>query len=229
MNNEGRLKAILAKPAETLTPEEIALMSLRDQAIRGLAYDPTIYDKEWLGHQAWQHPWCQKLMGWFVGEHGPFETSLDLGAGDGGYSYVMGEMGTDAWAIEVSSDATDIMHESVQCAIHDLREPLHLGRQFELIICLEVAEHLPESAADTLCDTIGKHASKLLLFSSAPPGQGGHGHINLQPFEYWQSRLETRGLVYNHDETMRLRQAWSNILGESMPWLQSNGAMFRKG
>ena len=108
----------------------------------------------------------------------------------------------------------------------DLRIPLHIGEHYDLVVCLEVAEHLPEVNADTLCDTIAEHATNWLLFTAAPPGQGGHGHVNLQYPEYWVSKLAQRGIYFQEDATNHIRAAWQNIMGESLPWLWKNAMLF---
>jgi SAM-dependent methyltransferase len=69
----------------------------------------------------------------------------------------------------------------------DLTQPLALGRSFDLAVSLEVAEHLPDSAAKTFIDSLTGLAPAV-LFSAAIPGQGGTGHLNEQWLEYW-SRL----------------------------------------
>ena len=73
----------------------------------------------------------------------------------------------------------------------DLARPVSVG-QFDLAICLEVAEHLPESRAASLVTDI-TNASNVVLWSAATPGQGGEGHINEQPFEYWEQLFNARG------------------------------------
>jgi hypothetical protein len=62
---------------------------------------------------------------------------------------------------------------------------------------LEVAEHLPESSAGFLLDSLCKH-SDIIVFSAAIPGQGGQNHVNEQPFTYWQSMFAERGFQW-HD------------------------------
>src|SRR5690606_41065311 len=74
----------------------------------------------------------------------------------------------------------------------DLRHPFDLGRGFDLVICLEVAEHLPESSAADLVDSLCRHSNRI-LFSAAIPGQGGQNHLNEQWSEYWQAHLLSRG------------------------------------
>jgi len=219
---------IETRSTEDLSEEEIASLSEEDRAIRGLEYSTKIYDRYWYSLQGWQHNWIQKTIGWLVGEYGPFERSLDLGAGDGYYSYVLREMKTLAYAVEVNEEAAEFTPEEVWFVQWDLRTPLHLRETYDLVLCLEVAEHLPEESADTLCDTIARHASKYLLFTAAPPGQGGHGHVNLQSLEYWIAKLEARGLKFLSEETAHVRHGWQNILGLSLPWLWNNVTLFRK-
>jgi hypothetical protein len=74
----------------------------------------------------------------------------------------------------------------------DLSSAIDLGRRFDLVQCLEVAEHLPAERAGTLIDNLLRHG-KVVLFSAAPPGQGGIGHINEQPLEYWRALFQARG------------------------------------
>lgn len=74
---------------------------------------------------------------------------------------------------------------------HDLSQPIDLGRRFDLVQSLEVAEHLPESSATGFVETLTSHGD-VILFSAAPPGQGGAHHINEQPYEYWRDLFAER-------------------------------------
>jgi SAM-dependent methyltransferase len=76
--------------------------------------------------------------------------------------------------------------------VRDLAERFNLERQFDLAQSLEVAEHLPPARAATFVNDLVAHAP-VVLFSAAPPGQGGEHHVNEQPGEYW------RKLFRNHD------------------------------
>lgn len=76
----------------------------------------------------------------------------------------------------------------------DLRSKIDLKRQFDLVMSLEVAEHLPTSCSESFVETLTTHG-KVVLFSAAIPGQGGTNHINEQWPAYWQSLFEARGYV----------------------------------
>jgi len=97
----------------------------------------------------------------------------------------------------------------------DLREPLHLGRTFDLVLCLEVAEHLPPEHAEDLVNTCVRH-SDTVVFSGAVPGQEGIGHINCQPHEYWHLCFKIRG--YRMLDPVRPRIQHPRV----SPWYRDN-------
>jgi SAM-dependent methyltransferase len=66
----------------------------------------------------------------------------------------------------------------------DLTEPTTLARTFDLAMCLEVAEHLPEERSQTLVASLSR-LSDFVVFGAAIPGQGGRSHLNEQWPQYW--------------------------------------------
>jgi SAM-dependent methyltransferase len=80
-------------------------------------------------------------------------------------------------------------NEFVEC---DLTKPFDLNKKFDLAICLEVAEHLPEASAEGFIKSITNH-SDVIMFSAALPGQGGQHHINEQWPSYWQEHFNNCG------------------------------------
>lgn len=75
----------------------------------------------------------------------------------------------------------------------DLGVSLQLDEQFDLVQSLEVAEHLPERAADSFVQNLVRHSRGVVLFSAAPPGQGGEFHLNEQPYDYWRAKFSSLG------------------------------------
>lgn len=74
----------------------------------------------------------------------------------------------------------------------DLIEPVRLERRFDLVISVEVAEHLPATAADTFVESLRRHGS-IVAFSAAVPLQGGTHHLNEQWQSYWVERFARAG------------------------------------
>jgi hypothetical protein len=75
---------------------------------------------------------------------------------------------------------------------HDLEAPVDLGRRFDLVQCLEVAEHLAPCHAGVIVDTLVRHGDAV-LFSAAVPGQGGKHHVNERPLDFWRRLFRDRG------------------------------------
>lgn len=188
-----------------------------------IEYDKDVYTAKWFSNREKYRPYIESILKPILGRYGSFKSALDLGAGDAWYAHVLS---ADAVAVEVAAHAKKFMPENVKFVEHDLREPLNLNRLFDVVVCIEVAEHLPESASSTLCNTISRHAGNLVLFSAASPGQPGKAHINCQEFGYWREKLESGGLTYCKRETESIRRKWRKILGSNMQWLPKNIRLF---
>jgi len=74
---------------------------------------------------------------------------------------------------------------------HDLSVPLIAGRKFDLVISTEVAEHLEETAAESLVRSLVGLGDGV-LFSAAIPDPGGTGHVNERWPEYWSKLFVER-------------------------------------
>lgn len=114
----------------------------------------------------------------------------------------------------------------------DLTGGFDLRRQFDLVQCLEVAEHLPAACSDRLLDSLVQHG-RLILFSAAPPGQGGHDHVNERSYEHWRQDFARRGYValdflrpqLRDDENIASWYRYNSILyarRETLPALSSD-------
>lgn len=66
----------------------------------------------------------------------------------------------------------------------DLAKPIEVNRQFDLVVSLEVAEHLPVESGRKFIDSLVK-LGPVVLFSAAIPFQGGYQHVNEQWPEFW--------------------------------------------
>jgi 2-polyprenyl-3-methyl-5-hydroxy-6-metoxy-1,4-benzoquinol methylase len=78
--------------------------------------------------------------------------------------------------------------------VHDLSTPFKINRKFDLVVSLEVAEHLPKQCAEVFIDTL-THLGDVILFSAAIPFQGSVVHVNEQWQDYWMKLFSNRGYV----------------------------------
>jgi len=146
----------------------------------------------------------KKTLDYIVGRYRP-RSWLDVGCGTGAALKYVQRLGVDGWGLENSALAIRESGIAERITRVDLTSPYDLGREFDLVWCYEVAEHLPESAADGLLETICRHGSTVLI-SAAVPGQGGEGHVNEQPIEYWVKRMRGRGYEVDQETTAEVQQ-----------------------
>ena len=86
-------------------------------------------------------------------------------------------------------------------------EPDRLQPEYDLVLSIEVAEHIERANHDLLFDFLVKRCKKWLIFSAARVGQGGHGHIAERPEEEWRSELVCRRMYFREDITAAVRNA----------------------
>jgi SAM-dependent methyltransferase len=80
---------------------------------------------------------------------------------------------------------------------------------FDVALSMEVAEHLPERCSNNYLDLL-THLAPTIVFTAAPPGQGGSDHVNEQPYDYWIGGFETRNYSLDNDVSSRWRRRWSD-------------------
>ncbi|WP_280155665.1 methyltransferase domain-containing protein [Piscinibacter sp. XHJ-5] len=124
----------------------------------------------------------------------PVRSVLDAGCGAGAWLAAWRSVGVDD-VIGLDGDYVDrrrLLISADRFVAVDLAHGFDCGRQFDLVQCLEVAEHLPPESADRLVASLVRHAG-VVLFSAAPPGQGGDHHVNERSYEYWRERFAACG------------------------------------
>jgi len=121
---------------------------------------------------------------------------LDVGCGQGAWLAVWQTLGArEILGIDGEYVERERLLIPADCfRAHDLRQDFDLGRRFDLVQSLEVAEHLPKSAAARFIGNLVRHGD-LVLFSAAAPGQGGDHHVNEQDYNYWRALFATHGYV----------------------------------
>jgi SAM-dependent methyltransferase len=125
----------------------------------------------------------------------PARSVVDFGCGRGPWLKACLENGIETVlgldGDYVSREKLLIPRERFQSV--DLQHPIRLERRFDLALCLEVAEHLPASSAQSLIGSLAA-AAPVVLFSAALPGQGGTSHVNEQWPPYWERLFADQGM-----------------------------------
>lgn len=149
---------------------------------------------------------------------------LDLGCGSGLYPLLYRHCGVpDVLGVDgMEPDATVL--DATTYVKADLQLPFDAGRKFDLVVCLEVVEHLHPDSTDVLLDTIARHAAQggTILFSMAEPGQPGNGHINCRSIADVLDLWALRGWFPDVAQTLGLRAV------ASMSWFRRNTLILRQ-
>jgi len=126
-------------------------------------------------------------------------TVLDVGCNIGQWCRAFSGLGCHVTGIDSPYMEPHLLAPKPRFHGLDLEQPFCVG-WFDLVLCLEVAEHLPASAADALVWSVVT-SGEVVLWSAAAPGQGGWEHINEQPPEYWIEKFAPHG--FEPDTTIR--------------------------
>lgn len=127
------------------------------------------------------------VMPWVMKRY-PSYRIIDVGCGTGEWllalrDYVVVLLGVDLYA--PMTDGLSVLRQDISNGVDCTDQ--------NLAICLETAEHLPESSAEPLVAGLAKAGT--VLWSAATPGQPGVDHINCQPHDYWHGLFAQHGMT----------------------------------
>lgn len=158
----------------------------------------------------------------------PPSSIIDIGCGTGTLLSILGEKCETSSIIGIEGPwlkQTQFQSKGalISLDLNQLRSKDHLGlKGFDLACCLEVVEHLNSESSVAIVDFLCS-LSPCILFSAAPPGQGGKGHINEKPLSYWVSLFRSNGFIYS--DCIR-PLIWDNP--NVLPWYKQNIVVFCK-
>jgi cyclopropane fatty-acyl-phospholipid synthase-like methyltransferase len=184
----------------------------------GKLYKPELYNKIWINGYNFA-----KLIIPLLQFGLKIESILDIGSGSGGFLYGCQELGiNDFLGVdgEHVKESLIIPHDKFICK--DLKHEFDLKRKFDLIVTLEVVEHIEKDFEDNFFNSLFNHGD-LILFSGAQEKQPGIHHVNCQSLEYWIKKFEDNQYKHIDAITNIIRQS-SHIPG----WYRLNTMLFLK-
>lgn len=141
----------------------------------------------------------------------------DIGCGEGWFAKAFEDLGCSVqgyegeWAVGTGG----VTRAGVPVEARDLACEGDFA-ECDLVVCLEVAEHLPPTRARSfvrdLCAT-----APVVLFSAAVPDQGGEGHLNEQWPAYWVECFRRHDFEVSDDLRWRI---WDDDRVDS--WYRQN-------
>ena len=126
----------------------------------------------------------------------PAKTVIDIGCGSGAFLSVAKRFGCTVVGVDGFVPDGNLLIDESEFFRQDLDDPMSCAG-FDLAVCLEVAEHLPESSAPLLVEQLCK--ADYVLWSAAIPGQGGLNHVNEQWSTWWEPLFADCGYVGSVD------------------------------
>jgi len=184
-----------------------------------------LYDTNFLSSRVEKNRYLPALASWIAKTIQP-DSVLDVGCGDAALLTLLSQYHIPAYGLEGSTAAVKVAPSDVCVFQADLNRSFLLNKQFDLVCCIEVAEHLSRRSATTLIAGISSHARKMIIFSAAHPNQGGLGHINEQPAEYWRKIFMLNNWT---EDTVLSDQAKGVLRSAEAPWyLPQNIMVFVK-
>ena len=127
----------------------------------------------------------------FLYDNLKFNTIVDFGCGTGCWiSVARKRFNTKVLGVDFHN-CTNLLIDENEYMCADLTKPLYFECSFDLVISLEVAEHIEELNTNIYLDNLCS-AGKRILFSAALPRQGGTGHVNEKQLSYWVEQFAYR-------------------------------------
>lgn len=123
------------------------------------------------------------------------QSVIDIGCGSGALLVELRKLGVRLLlGLDFSDAGLDIARaRGLDVRKFDITTDRWTGKEmFDVAVSMETAEHLPASAADRYVELLCSLAP-VVIFTAAHPGQGGIGHLNEQPPEYWKRLFTAQG------------------------------------
>jgi len=147
-------------------------------------------DEEWLSFFA-------NIAERIVSEIGP-KTVLDAGCAWGFLVEGLRKRKVEAFGVDISEYAIEHVHVDIQpyCKVASVTEPFE--RKYDLIVCIEVLEHMPVREAEAAIVNFCKFSDDI-VFSSTPFDYKEVTHVNVHAPEYWAGLFARQGFYRDFD------------------------------
>ena len=129
-------------------------------------------------------------------------SMLDIGCGPGGNVEYARSLGIDAYGVD--GDSEELSKQPYFQAVNYQSGASAYRNDFDIGWSVEFAEHVEEVYSENYFLDYKK--CKSVVFTAAPPGWGGVGHVNEREISYWIEQFEARGFQFDEDMTKTIRE-----------------------
>jgi len=136
------------------------------------------------------------------------KTVLDAGCAWGFLVEAFRKHRVEAFGVDISEYAIQNIHPDIKpyCWMGSLTDPLF--REYDLITCIEVLEHMPLREAETAIENLCSHTN-VIVFSSTPFDYKEATHVNVHDPEYWAEQFARYGFYRDMEADMSFITAWA--------------------
>jgi len=176
-----------------------------------------VYSNKFFAKRTKKFEWETPITKEFVHRHN-IKSFLDIGCAlgrcltgalRGGATIVKGiDVGYEAMKEYIPDELTSLI------SFGDAVKPLDIdGAPFDLVWSMEVAEHLIPEGSDQYVENLYNLSSRLILITACDEinRRGSHGHINVQPRQYWIDKFTKIGCTYLDDEVKKTQEIWEPL------------------
>lgn len=193
------------------TSERGAEPDLEAHLHEGAAYGSHYYSHYTVPYEKNEH-WIEffdQIAEHIVAELAP-RTSLDAGCAIGMLVESLHQRGVDARGIDVSEWAIEHAVDGARGrnVVGSLTDPL--PDRVDLITCIEVIEHIPESQVRGVVANLCRATDQILL-SSVPYEFAEATHVNVRPAEYWAALFAQHGFFRDLDYDASYVAPWAAL------------------
>lgn len=129
-----------------------------------------------------------ELFEWLLKKYNP-TSMLDVGCGEGHAVAWFQLHGVESVGIDGLISNRRLLPNMIET--WDLTERPFLEIHPDLILCMEVVEHIEERYVQNIIDTF--KTGKIIVMTHALPGQSGYHHVNCQYTHYWVRKMAENG------------------------------------
>lgn len=152
---------------------------------------------------------------------------IDVGCGGGNLLEALRQRGCEVFGLEYAAvGVAACKRRKIPVRRFNLeRDSFTPPKRYDVVCSIEVAEHLPAAAAERYVALLAS-VGETLVFTAAPPGQGGTDHVNEQPPSYWIAKLAAHGLFHDQTLSRTWREEWER--NGVQWWFWQNIMVFRR-
>jgi hypothetical protein len=143
------------------------------------------------------------------------QTVLDAGCAWGFLVESLRRLGIEAYGLDVSEYAIQQVHPDVRpyCWVGSILDPL--PQAYDLIVSIEVLEHMPRFDSEMAVVNICNHADEV-LFSSSPTDYQEATHFNVHSPDYWVRLFARQGYFRDVDYDASYITPWAMRLRRNL-------------